>query len=178
VTSLKTAKTSPGRRVPAVLGLLGGLHGSAMRFLRRLKGFVGMLEGLFGMLVCGLVVFFAVMHGGGAVGVGGEFVKFGGSDVRLFGHGVSIPRFLSPQWNHFLFQAIPLRTFGKGEAKRDSSLRGSTLRRKRTGRKNWLAPFGMTGGRGTVREQERAQRAAPLREGQTKQRVIHFWKAE
>ena len=82
----------PGR----VLRLFGGLHGSAMRFLGRLEGFVGVFEGLFGMLVGGLVIFFAVMDGGGAVGVGGEFVKFGGADVRLFGHGVSVPRFLLP----------------------------------------------------------------------------------
>jgi hypothetical protein len=67
-----------------------------MGFLRRLEGFVGVFEGLFGMLVCGLVIFFAVMDGGGAVGVGGEFVKFGSADVRLFGHCLSIPRFLLP----------------------------------------------------------------------------------
>jgi hypothetical protein len=59
-----------------------------MGFLRRLEGFVGVFEGLFGVLVAGLVSFFVVVRGGGAVGVGGEFVKFGGADVRLFGHSV------------------------------------------------------------------------------------------
>jgi hypothetical protein len=42
-----------------------------MSFLRLLEGFVGVFQGLFGMLVAGLVVFFAVVGGGGAVGVGG-----------------------------------------------------------------------------------------------------------
>ena len=40
-----------------------------MRFLRGLEGFIGMFQRLFGMLVAGLVVFFAVVGGGGAVRV-------------------------------------------------------------------------------------------------------------
>jgi hypothetical protein len=60
-----------------------------MRFLRLLEGFVGVFQGLFGMLVSGLVVFFAVVRGGGAVGVGSEFVELGSSYVRFIWHGVS-----------------------------------------------------------------------------------------
>jgi hypothetical protein len=73
------------------------------------------------MLVCGLVIFFAVMHGGGAVGVGGEFVKFGGSDVRLFGHRVSVPRFLSPTIGSFRFPGCPIAdTCVAGQRTRES----------------------------------------------------------
>jgi hypothetical protein len=42
-----------------------------MSVLRLLESFIGMFQGLFGMLAAGLVVFFAVVRGGGAVGVGG-----------------------------------------------------------------------------------------------------------
>jgi hypothetical protein len=82
-----------------------------------LEGFVGVFEGLFGVLVGGLVIFFAVMDGGGAVGVGGEFVKFGGADVRLFGHRVSVPRFLSPTIGSFRFPGCPIAdTCGAAQA--------------------------------------------------------------
>jgi hypothetical protein len=42
-----------------------------MSILRLLEGFIGVFQRLLGMLVSGLVVFFAVVRGGGAVGVGG-----------------------------------------------------------------------------------------------------------
>jgi hypothetical protein len=63
-----------------------------MSFLRRLKSLIGMFQRLFGMLVSGLVIFFAVVRGGGAVRVCGEFVEFGSSYVRLSWHSVSHPR--------------------------------------------------------------------------------------
>jgi hypothetical protein len=61
-----------------------------MSFLRRLESPIGMFKRLFGMLVSGLVIFFPVVHGGGAVGVGSEFMEFGSSLVQVIGH--SIPR--------------------------------------------------------------------------------------
>ncbi len=65
------AKEPVARRACVVLGLLRGLRGFAMGFLRLLESLIGMFQGLFGMLVAGLVIFFAVVRGGGAVGVRG-----------------------------------------------------------------------------------------------------------
>ncbi len=61
-----------------------------MGFLRPLKSFIGMFQGLFGMLVPGQVIFFTVVSGGGAVRVCGELVEFGSSLVRVIWHGVSL----------------------------------------------------------------------------------------
>ena len=40
-----------------------------------------MFKRLFGMLMSGLVIFFPMVHCGGTVRVGGEFVEFGSSLV-------------------------------------------------------------------------------------------------
>ena len=61
-----------------------------MSFLRPLESFSGMFQCLLGMLVSGLMIFFSVMHGGGTVRVGGEFVELGGPLVRVLWHGVSL----------------------------------------------------------------------------------------
>jgi hypothetical protein len=50
-----------------------------------------MFQGLFGMLVSGLVIFFPVVRGGSTVRVCGEFVGFGSSLVRLIWHSLSHP---------------------------------------------------------------------------------------
>ena len=52
-----------------------------MSFLGPLESFIGMFQGLLGMLVPGLVIFFPVVCGGGAVRVRGEFMEFGSSLV-------------------------------------------------------------------------------------------------
>ena len=61
-----------------------------MRFLRPLESFIGVFQGLFGMLSCGLVVFFPVVCGSGTVRVCGEFVEFSSSLVRVIWHGISL----------------------------------------------------------------------------------------
>jgi hypothetical protein len=50
-----------------------------MSFLRPFEGFVGMFHCLLGVLVSGLVVFFSVVHSGGAVRVCRELMKLGSS---------------------------------------------------------------------------------------------------
>jgi hypothetical protein len=62
-----------------------------MRFLRPLERLLGMFHGLPGVFMPGLVVFFPVMRGGGAMRVRGEFVEFRSSLVRVIWHGVSRP---------------------------------------------------------------------------------------
>jgi hypothetical protein len=57
------------------------LLGLAMCLLRRLKGFIGMFQCLFGMFVSGLVILFPVVRRGGTMSVCGEFVEFGRSLV-------------------------------------------------------------------------------------------------
>jgi len=68
-----------------------------MSFLRLLVSPGRVLHRLSGVLVRGLVILFAVMHGSGAVSMCGEFVKFRGSLVRVFWHifppGASLPQF-------------------------------------------------------------------------------------
>jgi hypothetical protein len=59
-----------------------------MGFLRRLEGFIGLLQRLFGMLVSGLVIYFTVVRGGSTVGVWGELVDVGSWLVRGIWHGV------------------------------------------------------------------------------------------
>ena len=61
-----------------------------MSFLRPLESFIGMFQGLSGMLLSGLVVFFAVVCGSGTVRVCGEFVELSGSLVRVTWHGISL----------------------------------------------------------------------------------------
>jgi hypothetical protein len=50
-----------------------------------------MFQGLFGMLMSGLVIFFPVVRGSSSVRVCGEFMEFGSSLVRVIWHSVSIP---------------------------------------------------------------------------------------
>jgi hypothetical protein len=49
-----------------------------------------MFQGLFGMLLSSLVVFFPVVCGSGTMRVCGEFVEFSSSLVRVTWHGVSL----------------------------------------------------------------------------------------
>jgi hypothetical protein len=63
-----------------------------MSFLRPLESFIGMFQCLPGVLVSGLVIFFPVVRGGGAVCVCGVFVEFGSSLVRFIWHSFSHPR--------------------------------------------------------------------------------------
>lgn len=62
-----------------------------MRFLRPLERLLGMFHGLPGLFVPRLVIFFPVMHGGGAVRVRSEFVELRSSLVRVIWHGASRP---------------------------------------------------------------------------------------
>jgi hypothetical protein len=62
-----------------------------MSFLRPLRSFIRIFQGLFGKLVSGLVIFLPVVRGGSTVRVCGEFVVFGSSLVRLIWHSVSHP---------------------------------------------------------------------------------------
>ena len=57
-----------------------------MSFLRRLQSFIGMFQGLFGMLMSSQVIFFPVMHGGSTVRVGREFMEFRRSLMRIIRH--------------------------------------------------------------------------------------------
>ena len=57
-----------------------------MSFLRQLMSFMGMFQGLFGMLMPGLMIFFPVVSGGSTVRVRGEFVELGSSLVRVIWH--------------------------------------------------------------------------------------------
>jgi hypothetical protein len=54
--------------------------------LGRTESLVGMFQCLFGELVAGPVIFFSVVCRGSTVGVGGKFVKFSGSLVRVIWH--------------------------------------------------------------------------------------------
>jgi hypothetical protein len=55
-----------------------------------LESFVGMFQGLFGKLVSRLVILFSVVRGGSTVGVGGKFMEFSSSLMRVIWHGVPI----------------------------------------------------------------------------------------
>ena len=63
-----------------------------MSFLRQLESFIGMFQRLFRMLVSGLMIFFPVVRGGRTVRMGGEFVEFRSSLVRVIWHSVFHPR--------------------------------------------------------------------------------------
>lgn len=62
-----------------------------MGFLRILKRLLGVFESLPGMFVSGLVIFLAVMHGGSAMRVRGEFVELCRTLMRVSWHGASHP---------------------------------------------------------------------------------------
>jgi hypothetical protein len=62
-----------------------------MSIFRPLHSFTCMFQGLFGMLVSGLVIFFPMVRGSSSVRVCGEFMEFGSSLVRVIWHSVSIP---------------------------------------------------------------------------------------
>ena len=53
-------------------------------------GFVGVFHRSAGMFVAGEVVLLVVMRGGGAVGMRGHFVEFGGSLMRIVIHHGSL----------------------------------------------------------------------------------------
>ncbi len=55
-------------------------------------GFERELHGLLGMFVPGEMIFFSVVHGGGAVGVRGLFVEFRCSLMRVVRHNVFLPQ--------------------------------------------------------------------------------------
>jgi len=63
-----------------------------MSFLRSLQSFVGMFHGLFGMLMAAEMIFFAMVYGCGAVGMGRLFVKLRSSLMRIIWHGEFRPR--------------------------------------------------------------------------------------
>jgi hypothetical protein len=70
-----------------------------MRFLRPLESLIRMLQCLFGMLVAGLVIFFAVVRRSNAVCVCGAFVEFGSSLMRVIWHSfpnLDVPCILEP----------------------------------------------------------------------------------
>jgi hypothetical protein len=78
-----------------------------MRFLRTLESLVRMLQRLFGKPVSALVILFAVVRGRGTVRVGGQFVQFGGSLMRVIWHSFpnrDVPRILEP----FHFSSCPI----------------------------------------------------------------------
>ena len=64
-----------------------------MSVFRPLQGFTRMFQRLSGMLVSGLVIFFAVVRGGGRVRVRSHFVEFGSSLVRISWHSILGSRF-------------------------------------------------------------------------------------
>ena len=70
-------------------GLLRGVLRFLMRELGRFMGFERKLHGLLGVFMAGEVIFFTVMHGGGAMRVCGLFVKFGGALMRIVWHDES-----------------------------------------------------------------------------------------
>lgn len=88
----------PGGTVLAAYSLFTRFLRRVLRFLmgvqRRLMGLEGMLHGLFRMFVAGLVVFFSVMHRGGAMRVSRLFVEFRCALMRIVGHDVP---FITPQ---------------------------------------------------------------------------------
>lgn len=59
-----------------------------MSFLRQLEGLCGMFQCLPGMFLAGLVIFLSMVRCGSAVRVGGKFMEFGGSLVRIVWHGI------------------------------------------------------------------------------------------
>jgi hypothetical protein len=72
--------------VKLLLGFLRGVLRFLVRELRRLVSFERKLHGLLGVLMSGQVIFFSMMHCGGAMSVRGLFVKFGGALMRIVWH--------------------------------------------------------------------------------------------
>jgi hypothetical protein len=68
-----------------------------MSFLRPLERLRGVFQGLPGMLMSGLVVFFSVMNGGSAVRVRGAFVELGGPLVRVRWHVIFLSSVYVPK---------------------------------------------------------------------------------
>jgi hypothetical protein len=67
-------------------GLLRGILRFLVRELGRLVRFERKLHGLLGVFVSGEVIFFSVMHCGGAMCVRGLFVKFSGALMGIVWH--------------------------------------------------------------------------------------------
>jgi hypothetical protein len=72
--------------VKLLLGLLRGVLRFLVRELGRLMRFERKLHGLLGVFVSGQVIFFSMMHCGGAMSVRGLFVKFSGALMRIVWH--------------------------------------------------------------------------------------------
>jgi hypothetical protein len=79
---------------------LRGVLRFLVRELGRLMRFERKLHGLLGVFVSGQVIFFSMMHRGGAMSVRGLFVKFSGALMRIVWHDLSffaeardVPRF-------------------------------------------------------------------------------------
>ena len=92
-----------------------------MSFLRPLESFIGMFQCLPGVLVSGLVIFFPMVRGGGAVCVCGVFVEFGSSLVRFTWHSFSpiLGGRSHSTYNNSVFQAVRLWTFvARGRAEK------------------------------------------------------------
>jgi hypothetical protein len=66
--------------------LLRGILRFLVRELRSLMRFERKLHGLLGVFVPGEMIFFSVMHCGGAMCVRGLFVKFSGALMRIVWH--------------------------------------------------------------------------------------------
>jgi hypothetical protein len=62
-----------------------------MSFLRPFESAIGMFHCLLGVLVSGLVIFFFMVHGGGAVRVCREFMRVSGSLMCVIWHSISRP---------------------------------------------------------------------------------------
>jgi hypothetical protein len=65
---------------------LRGVLRFLVRELRSLMRFERKLHGLLGVFVSSQVIFFSVMHCGGAMCVSGLFVKFSGALMRIVWH--------------------------------------------------------------------------------------------
>jgi hypothetical protein len=63
-----------------------------MSFLGELESFGGMLQGLPGMLMSGLVIFLAMVHGSRTVRMCDEFMELGSSLMRVVWHSATHPR--------------------------------------------------------------------------------------
>lgn len=71
-----------------------------MSFLRQLESLGGMFQRLPGMLLPGLMIFFSMMRRGSAVRVGGEFMEFSSSLVRIVWHGIFLFRQIEHTFIH------------------------------------------------------------------------------
>jgi hypothetical protein len=69
-----------------------------------------MFQRLLGIFVSGLVIFLPVVHGGSTVRVCREFMKLGGSLVRVTWHSISLALVYASFWNPCIFQSVHLWT--------------------------------------------------------------------